>query len=183
VGVPILEAPSLRNSILQGLVLVYSSYLGGVQDDAATAVAVDQNGDAYVAGHTSSVNFPVTVGAFQPAMNGTGDAFITKFPLGAVSAFSVSSIAPTIGGNVGTVTVRVVGGGFHSGATVKLVGAATIIGSSPFVGSEGRTIDVRFDLTSAPPGAYSLSVANPDGSSASLANAFTVQAGAVLHSQ
>jgi hypothetical protein len=157
--------------------LVYSTYLGGDGDDVATAVAIDQVGDAYVTGHTSSATFPVTPGAFQPVRNGTGDVFVTKFPLGAVSAFSISSIAPTTGGNVGTVTVRVVGGGFHSGATVKLFGPATIIGSSPFVGSEGRTIDVPFDLTGAPPGAYSLSVVNPDGTSISLANAFSVQQG------
>src|SRR4029077_9790412 len=56
-------------------------------------------------------------------------------------------------------------------------GATTIIGNSPFVGSEGRTIDVPFDLTGAPTGSYSLTVVNPDGTSISLANAYTVEQG------
>jgi hypothetical protein len=160
-----------------GADLVYSSLLGGQGDDAGAAIAVDQAGDAYVVGRTASLNFPVSVGALQPSMNGTGDAFITKFPLGAAPKLAISSVSPAVGGNVGIVTARIVGGGFHSGATIKLVGANIIVGSSASVGSEGRTIDVPFDLTGATAGAYSVSVTNPDGSSISFPDAFTVQEG------
>jgi hypothetical protein len=61
--------------------LVYSSYLGGTGDDVASAVAIDQTGDAYVAGNTGSPNFPISASAFQPTVDGTGDAFVAKFPL------------------------------------------------------------------------------------------------------
>jgi hypothetical protein len=83
-----------------GSALLYSSYLAGEGDDVATAVAIDQTGDAYVGGHTTSVTFPTTLG-------------------------------------------------------VTLVGPATIVGQTPVVGTEGRTIDVAFDLNGAALGMYS----------------------------
>jgi hypothetical protein len=59
--------------------LIYSTYLGGSNNDAAYGIAVDSSGDAYVTGGTSSSDFPVTTGAFQtmcgnPCVNG----FVTK---------------------------------------------------------------------------------------------------------
>jgi len=41
-----------------GSALLYSTYLGGSQIDQANAIAVDGSGDAYVAGFTSSTDFP-----------------------------------------------------------------------------------------------------------------------------
>ncbi len=55
--------------------LVYSSYLGGSQDDAGLAIAVDGAGNAYVAGSTLSPDFPAS-GAYQTAFGGTSSAFI-----------------------------------------------------------------------------------------------------------
>jgi len=40
-------------------VLVYSTFLGGVADDEATAITVDSSGSAYVTGWTQSPNFPL----------------------------------------------------------------------------------------------------------------------------
>ena len=58
--------------------LVYSSYLGGSTNDFGFAIAVDGAGNAYIAGAASSSNFPVTTGAFQPALGGIRNAFVTK---------------------------------------------------------------------------------------------------------
>jgi hypothetical protein len=160
-----------------GSALLYSSYLGGAQDDVATAVTVDQAGDAYVAGRTSSSNFPVTTGVFQPVMDGTGDAFVTKFPLQTNQSFSISSLTPSIGGNTGTVTMSILGAGFHSGATVRLEGATTVPAVTVVVGYLGSTIGATFDLTSAPVGAYAVVITNPGGSTTSMPNAFLVQQG------
>jgi len=63
-------------------VLVYSTYLGGSTNDIANGIAVDNSGNAYVAGITYSTNFPVTPGAYQTSNNGKAggwpNAFITK---------------------------------------------------------------------------------------------------------
>jgi hypothetical protein len=50
--------------------LLGATYLGGMFDDVAEAVAVDAAGYACVAGWTSSGNFPTTPGSWQPALGG-----------------------------------------------------------------------------------------------------------------
>ena len=57
--------------------LVFSTYLGGSGVDSASGVAVDQFGGIYVAGGTTSRDFPVA-NALQPHNAGGQDAFITK---------------------------------------------------------------------------------------------------------
>ena len=59
--------------------LIYSTFLGGAQNDEARTIQVDSAGDAYIAGYTQSADFPVTSGAYQKAYGGGSDAFLTKF--------------------------------------------------------------------------------------------------------
>ena len=63
-----------------GTALVYSTYLGGGGDQWASALAVDNAGNAYVGGATTSFNFPTTVGAFQrsPGDACCQDLFLAK---------------------------------------------------------------------------------------------------------
>jgi hypothetical protein len=61
--------------------LVYSTYLGGSFDTEAFDIALDSGDNAYVAGSTESLDFPVTVGAFQTQckpVSPCADAFVTK---------------------------------------------------------------------------------------------------------
>jgi hypothetical protein len=60
-----------------GSALIYSTYLGGRGGDDGYGIAVDANGNAYVAGYTGSANFP-TMNPFQASLGGTEDAFVTK---------------------------------------------------------------------------------------------------------
>jgi uncharacterized protein (TIGR03437 family) len=57
--------------------LLWASYLGGLNQDQANAIALDTAGNAYVTGFTLSADFP-TAGAFQPKFGGYADAFVTK---------------------------------------------------------------------------------------------------------
>ncbi len=60
-----------------GCKLLYSSYLGGRQDDDGYQVAVDENGGFYILGWTESRNYP-TFNAYDSRYNGLRDAFVTK---------------------------------------------------------------------------------------------------------
>ncbi len=56
--------------------LSYSTFLGGTSFDAGLSIAVDGDGNAYVAGESG--DFPTTAGAFDPTFNGIVDAFVAK---------------------------------------------------------------------------------------------------------
>ena len=74
--------------------LVYSTYLGGSDVEnrgnagLPSGLALDAAGAVYVSGDTQSTDFP-TQNAFQPARNGSLDAFVTKIaPTGASLVYS-----------------------------------------------------------------------------------------------
>ncbi|MDQ1388151.1 MAG: hypothetical protein QOF56_1605, partial [Acidobacteriaceae bacterium] len=69
-----------------GSKLTYSTYLGGSVDDVALGVALDSSGNAYVAGVTSSVDFPTSASVLQPSLIGTNDGFVTKLNPGGKGA-------------------------------------------------------------------------------------------------
>lgn len=56
---------------------VFASFLGGADSDKGSGIAVDGEGNVYVAGNTGSANFPV-VNAAQPKKDGDFDAFVAK---------------------------------------------------------------------------------------------------------
>jgi hypothetical protein len=68
-----------------GSALVYSTFLGGNNDDFGTGIALDSAGEAYIIGTTISTDFP-TSGDLQPAAGGgtcangfpCSDAFVAK---------------------------------------------------------------------------------------------------------
>jgi hypothetical protein len=69
--------------------VVYSTYLGGSNDDAAQAIAVDKAGSAYLTGFTKSIDFPVTSSAFQSTNNsgnGENNVFVTKISVNGSAA-------------------------------------------------------------------------------------------------
>ncbi len=62
-----------------GKSLLYSTYFGGSGGGGAIGIAIDSNGNAYIAGATSSVDLPLTAGAVQRVLAGNGDTFVAKF--------------------------------------------------------------------------------------------------------
>ena len=62
-----------------GNALIYSTYLGGADDDSGAGIAVDRIGNAYVTGYTCSTDFP-TANALQGGSGSGGcyDAFVAR---------------------------------------------------------------------------------------------------------
>jgi hypothetical protein len=62
-----------------GKTLLYSTFIGGSDNESASALAVDADGNAYITGETFSADFPVILGAYQTNYDGAnGDAYIAK---------------------------------------------------------------------------------------------------------
>ena len=74
-----------------GSELIFSTYLGGVSDDGASAIALDAFRDAYVTGATASADFP-TERPMQAGNAGGGlfasDAFVAKLSSEGVLVYS-----------------------------------------------------------------------------------------------
>jgi hypothetical protein len=75
-----------------GGTLLYSTYLGGSGGgvgylEGGQGIAVDAQGSAYIAGGTSSTNFPVLF-PLQSRLNGWEDAFVAKFNAAGRLAYS-----------------------------------------------------------------------------------------------
>ena len=108
---------------LNGTALEYSTYLGGNNNETGPgnigniAIAVDASASAYVAGTTSSTNFP-TANELQANLAGSCDAFVTRYSTdGAALAFST----------------YLGGGGCDQGESIALdtSGFAYVTGSTP----------------------------------------------------
>jgi uncharacterized protein (TIGR03437 family) len=79
--------------------LGFCTWFGGNGIDTPTAIAVDRKGVVYIAGHTTSTNFPVTSTAAQSNTTGATDLFLTK-----LGVFGDSLVYSTILGGAGNET-------------------------------------------------------------------------------
>ncbi len=105
----------LNNS---GNTILYSTYLGGSQDDRAFGVALDSAGSAYVTGFAASRNFPV-MGAFQAGHGGgLGDVFVSK--LNSAGSLIYSTLLGGIGHEQGYgIAVDTAGSAYVTGYTTS----------------------------------------------------------------
>jgi uncharacterized repeat protein (TIGR01451 family) len=93
--------------------VIYSTYLGGSNNDQGLGIAVDRDESAYIAGSTNSPNFP-TVSPVQASHRGINDAFVAKIsnlpiPPSVIDLSMTMTDAPdpvVLGGDL-TYTIRV----------------------------------------------------------------------------
>ncbi len=61
-----------------GTAIVYSTFIGGSNYEYGLSLALTADNQVYVAGLTTSANFPTTAGALDPSYNDGVDAFVAK---------------------------------------------------------------------------------------------------------
>jgi hypothetical protein len=106
VGFEVAAYDRSRPLVIDPIVLSYSTFIG-----AAGSIAVDADGNAYVAGGTESSTLPTSAGAFQPTGNGGADVYVAKLnPSGSALIYSTY-----LGGG---------GGDFSGGIAVDAAGNA-----------------------------------------------------------
>ena len=114
----------------RGSALVYSTYLGGDQDDAGEAIAVDRAGGAWVTGFTDSDDFPTTGNALRrsyagPNISGAGKTFFygDGFVLWLNSKGTALTYSTYLGGSgddaPGSIVLDKVGGIFITGTSTS----------------------------------------------------------------
>jgi hypothetical protein len=111
--------------------LVYSSYLGGTDENAALGIAADSSGEAYVTGYTFASNFPVknalpNGSACNPNCTVNSEAFVTKFNATG-NALVYSTFLGGTGGDQGTAIALDASGGSCTTASpcANIVGQTT----------------------------------------------------------
>ena len=84
--------------------LVYSIYLGGSGTDSLSGIAVDAAFSIYVAGSTTSSDFPTTPNAFQQKPQTGSHGFLTKISLGLNATYAPAYSTYLAGNGVDHVT-------------------------------------------------------------------------------
>lgn len=97
----------------------YSTFLGGLGQDAATAIAVDSTGAAYVSGRTFSLNFPKVVSGFDSTYNGKLDGFVAKLNPAGTALAMASYIGGVNDDNVIAIALGSANDVFIAGATTS----------------------------------------------------------------
>ena len=123
-----------------GSALVYSTYLGGTEDDSPRGIAVDAGGNAYVVGETLSVDFPTTTGAFRRTYSGNYDIFVTKLN----AAGSALAYSTFIGGTQVDNGERVA---VDTGGNAYVMGFSSSLDFPTTPGTFDRTNNGGFDVT------------------------------------
>jgi hypothetical protein len=58
--------------------ILWAAFIGGSSADASHTIKIDASGDLFVAGGTSSSDFPTTAGVYQPGHGGSVDGWIAQ---------------------------------------------------------------------------------------------------------
>jgi len=105
--------------------IVFSTYLGGSGTDYASGIAVDGAGNAYIAGQTTSVDFPTTANALQPTLGGYGNAFVTELSADGSQLLYSSYLGGSSSSGDAAFALAVGSGGHPLGPVIYLTGVTS----------------------------------------------------------
>ncbi|HKQ06199.1 MAG TPA: SBBP repeat-containing protein [Blastocatellia bacterium] len=159
---------------------VFATYLGSSGHDLPRGIALDPQGNIYIAGQTTSPNFP-TKNAFQstpPAPNGVqqgqGNSFIVKIsaigPIQSGRDFSLGFDSPTVTAQAGTKARIKINinrtGGFTGNITVApgLPGSGIKPKPNASITTTDSRVTFKYKTGAASPGQYPITFTGTDSS-------------------
>jgi uncharacterized protein YjdB len=83
----------------------WATYFGGTGDDLSYSVAVDGDGNAWLAGYARSATDIATSGAHDVSIGGSYDAFLAKFTSTDCSLPTITTVSPSIAAPSASVTI------------------------------------------------------------------------------
>ena len=95
---------------------VYATYLGGSGGDTATSIAVDAQGNAFVAGWTTSSDFPL-VNPFQSTQRGGKEAFVAKLDASGTRLAYATLLGGALDDQVNAIAIDAKGSAYVAGET------------------------------------------------------------------
>ena len=107
-----------RSALVIDPVVVYATYLGGTSANLPAGVAVDSSGNAYLAGQTFSVNFPIA-SAIQKGLVAGSDAFVTKFNAQGSALLYSTYLGGTLADTATSIAVDDSGNAYVTGSTLS----------------------------------------------------------------
>ena len=128
-----------------GSALVYSTYLGGCDDDRGYGLAVDSFGNAYVTGFTSSNDFP-TQNPIQGTNGGNKDVFILKIP-DATSPPPAPTLTSPADGSTGLSTSPTLSWAASSGADSYRIQVSTLSDFETAIDDQSGITSLFYDLS------------------------------------
>ena len=116
-----------------GLSLEYATFLGGSGSDVGSAIAVDNQGAAYVTGMTTSDDFPAILGpGYDTSTSGTQDAYVLKLAADGQSLDYATFLGGTAAESGYSIAVDATGIAFLAGFTSSSdFPAAAMLGYDP----------------------------------------------------
>ncbi len=125
---------------------------------------------------------PSAAGVYQAvvSVDGTLTNGVQNYSLVITGGAAVAAAAPTASavspaaGSTGTLVLNITGANFLLGATVKLTKSGQPDITATAIEAPGDTVKCRADITGRASGLWNVVVTNPDGQSATRANAFSI---------
>jgi hypothetical protein len=100
-----------------GTALIFSTFLGGTQNDVVNGLALDPSGNVYVTGNATSLDFPTTPGALQTGSYG-GDAFVAKFTSSGTVIYSTLLRGLSFASNAAAIAADPTGAAYVTGTNI-----------------------------------------------------------------
>lgn len=97
--------------------LVFSTFLGGTDNDQGRSIALDIKNNVFVLGTTKSTNFPITANTYDTTANGDEDVFVTKLKADGTGLLYSTYLGSTGIEDGGAIAIDVNGAAYITGMT------------------------------------------------------------------